>query len=224
MVTTAHHPAAAAQGGGLLGPNASFHSLASSHTNSAAALATAAAVAAMQAALPSPTGGLAEDGAQSAQRGVPAAPFLFGAAPVPAGLPHHARQGSSVDNLLLAAGGASASLHGAVGGDSGGPAAKKKRTRNADQMEQNRQAQQKYRERKKAEHEQLQKALEQMAAQLAAMKALEVRFRWCACVRACACVALLLPVLHGGACVSGDAAAPSRPCAGACGARRRPRP
>ncbi|GFH16776.1 BZIP domain-containing protein, partial [Haematococcus lacustris] len=42
-------------------------------------------------------------------------------------------------------------------------------------MQQNRIAQQKYRERKKAEHEELQQALDQLTAQLALMKAMEVQ-------------------------------------------------
>lgn len=52
---------------------------------------------------------------------------------------------------------------------------KKKRTRNQEQMHLNRIAQQKYRERKKAEYNDLQTAVDQLAAQLAAFKALEVR-------------------------------------------------
>jgi len=56
----------------------------------------------------------------------------------------------------------------------GGPA-RKKRTRNAQQMAQNRVAQQKYRERKKVEHSQVQQALDQLNAQLAAYKVLEMQ-------------------------------------------------
>lgn len=52
---------------------------------------------------------------------------------------------------------------------------RKKRTRNQEQMEHNRIAQQKYRERKKMENHELQTALDMLAAELAAMKAFEVR-------------------------------------------------
>mmetsp|Transcript_33583 Transcript_33583/g.74358 ORF Transcript_33583/g.74358 Transcript_33583/m.74358 type:complete len:329 (+) Transcript_33583:172-1158(+) len=56
-----------------------------------------------------------------------------------------------------------------------GNAPRKRRLRNAGQMEMNRVAQQKYRERKKAEHQQLHNAVEMLTAQLAALKAIEVR-------------------------------------------------
>lgn len=52
---------------------------------------------------------------------------------------------------------------------------KKRRTRNDGQMEMNRVAQQKYRERKKAEHERLQDAVDMLTAQVATLKAWEVR-------------------------------------------------
>lgn len=54
---------------------------------------------------------------------------------------------------------------------------KKRRTRNDDQMEMNRIAQQKYRERKKAEQGALQGAVDMLTAQVAALKAVEVRSR-----------------------------------------------
>mmetsp|Transcript_28087 Transcript_28087/g.71598 ORF Transcript_28087/g.71598 Transcript_28087/m.71598 type:complete len:397 (-) Transcript_28087:670-1860(-) len=57
-------------------------------------------------------------------------------------------------------------------GTSGG---RKKRTRNSEQMAQNRVAQAKYRERKKAEQEGLASAVETLTAQLAALKAIEAR-------------------------------------------------
>eukprot|EP00955_Chlamydomonas_euryale_P016045 171329-Chlamydomonas_euryale.AAC.1 len=58
-------------------------------------------------------------------------------------------------------------------GEDGQPS-RKKRTRNATQMEHNRVAQQKYRERKKLENRDLQQAVDMLTAELAAMKALEV--------------------------------------------------
>ncbi|PNH03869.1 hypothetical protein TSOC_010025 [Tetrabaena socialis] len=51
----------------------------------------------------------------------------------------------------------------------------KRRQRNADQMESNRVAQQKYRQRKKAEQSTLQHAVDLLTAQVAALKAVEVR-------------------------------------------------
>ncbi|MEW5303522.1 MAG: hypothetical protein WDW38_001856 [Sanguina aurantia] len=65
---------------------------------------------------------------------------------------------------------------GAPDGESwGAGGAKKKRTRNNQQMELNRVAQQRYRERKKAEYNELQSAVDQLTAQLAAIRALEAR-------------------------------------------------
>lgn len=64
---------------------------------------------------------------------------------------------------------------GAADGNGNHQPSKKKRTRNAEQMQQNRVAQQKYRERKKVEHEQLQNALDQLTAQLAVLKAMEAQ-------------------------------------------------
>lgn len=54
---------------------------------------------------------------------------------------------------------------------------RKRRTRNQQQMEHNRVAQQKYRERKKIENSELQNAVDLLTAELAAMKALEFRAR-----------------------------------------------
>jgi len=53
--------------------------------------------------------------------------------------------------------------------------ARKRRQRDAGQMELNRISQQKYRERKKAEHQELHNAVEMLTAQLAALKAIEAR-------------------------------------------------
>ncbi|GFR47160.1 hypothetical protein Agub_g8851 [Astrephomene gubernaculifera] len=52
---------------------------------------------------------------------------------------------------------------------------KKRRQRNADQMESNRVAQQKYRQRKKKEQSALQQAVDMLTAQVTALKAVEVR-------------------------------------------------
>jgi len=82
---------------------------------------------------------------------------------------------SSLGSLsaVATAGGAESADNLTMGED--GQPSRKKRTRNATQMEHNRVAQQKYRERKKLENRDLQQAVDMLTAELAAMKALEMR-------------------------------------------------
>ncbi len=147
-VEDAYTPAATALatvGAGGAGPSSLFHM--SSLANNAAASQTAAAAAAAVAALAcsmqqqpqSPSGGALEDqAAQSSQRNNLAR----------AGSAYRRSSSGSKAHAAAAAAAAAAALSGlqdlgevSEGGGMNAPPAKKKRTRNAEQMEQNRQAQ-----------------------------------------------------------------------------------